>query len=60
MFTILMPHPGVPHSIAAGSLTNFEGRQTLTIAAQKLLSIYNWHVTRLRAQCLPRLLCFFC
>ncbi|CAD5357307.1 protein of unknown function [Enterobacter cancerogenus] len=52
-------HPGVPHSIAAGGRLNFEGCQTLTIAEQKLLSIYNSDVTRLRKQCLPRLLCFF-
>ncbi|RAU37411.1 hypothetical protein DBY73_005960 [Enterobacter sp. RIT418] len=49
----------MPPSIAAGDLLNFEGCQTLTIAKQKLLSIYNKHVTRLRKQCLPRLLCFF-
>ncbi|AVY98215.1 hypothetical protein F153LOC_00585 [Lelliottia sp. F153] len=47
------------HSIAPADGSNFEGSQTLTIAGQNLLSIYNNHVTHSRKQCLPRLLCFF-
>jgi len=46
-------------SIAAARRSNFEGCQTLSIKKQKLLSIYNNHVTCPAKQDHVRLLCFF-
>ncbi|POU72337.1 hypothetical protein C3387_16540 [Leclercia sp. LSNIH6] len=54
-----MSSPRVADSIAADRGSNFEGCQSLTIQKQKLLSIYNNHVTCPSKQDHVRLLCFF-